>query len=389
MFVWRLIEVLETAAWVPTQVDRALLYFTHNQNCDNSHPDYLYNDVMSAYVDDCFAGYSEIRSTPTPWETLKTVFQFEDPAVPDKHVGQMFNWHEVQFGDDFRIVDVDMQPYATCILETYAEHFPDAKETIANRPITIDLRHEDRSLFTTTPSDLPIIQTLVGMILWLARCGRFDLHFPASQFAGRIKTWSHTCWDQMDFCISYIRKTSHLVLRLKVHVLDTPRDLRLTAHFDADFSGCKAYSCCHIALTSDRGTHIPVHFLSKRQSLAVDGTPAAEYIAGQLCVRESFEVMQLLGDLLPEQVVHIFGDNQSCLSVFKSGVSQKLSHLSVPLRSRINYVRDMIHQGYVVAKQVPSGDNKGDLGTKVHGAVDLIRLRSLCGIIDPTIVDSS
>ena len=115
---------------------------------------------------------------------------------------------------------------------------------------------------------------------------------------------------------------SSLDYKLKGHIGDCSKDLKITLFSDADFAGCldtaKSTSGVLIALTGPN-SFFPLNAISKKQPCVSHSTPEAEIVAADLAIRtEGLPALQLWDMVLERPTKLVFQeDNQATIQILK------------------------------------------------------------------------
>ena len=235
--------------------------------------------------------------------------------------------------------------------------------------------------------DTKAVCKMIGMLLWISRCGRPDIAFALSRLGTRVSRWTNRCWDQLDRVVGYLANSSggdghreDIVLEMRMHVEDTYADLRSVVHTDADLSTPRSQSGMYYVLESVRGSLVPVHWTSKKQSIEADSTGSSELIAAHTGLRECLMVHDALK---PDgEPLLLLTDNSVVVRVSRRGSSSALDYLAKrPLAIRLSLLRDMRDYGIVEVEHVETEKNRADIFTKQMDRLKFQNLRSLLGMV--------
>ena len=106
-----------------------------------------------------------------------------------------------------------------------------------------------------------------------------------------------------------------------------------------------------------------ISWLSKRQSITATSTCEAEYVAASQCTRHVAWLRALLDGLGYRQDIAtvIFCDNQSAIALSKDfQFHSRSKHIDV----QHHFIRDLVNNGSIEIRYVPSTENIADLLTK-------------------------
>ena len=239
LFIESWIEQMKACEWHQNVADCAILF-------RDSDKEEEVQDVFAAYVDDAIATCKEKEDgaeeniKETPWEQLRRRFTFEDPHVLDVYLGVFCRQYETE---NRRVCELDMEPYCKLIIAEFDRTTGDQFQWQADVPILQDIYRPSNE--PTGPLDpayysqakikaatqimrmltLHDVQSLVGMLLWLCRCARFDIGYAVSSLASCIHKWSETASAELLQVISYLRKHRHEVLRMVYDKRDNVRGI--------------------------------------------------------------------------------------------------------------------------------------------------------------------
>ena len=347
--------------------------------------------LIAVYVDDmCAAGPDD--ELEYFWQELCSPESDEKPegAFGRFLVGKVepckeFLGMEVHYGmeGDFRTTTIDMSKYAAMIVESWKKLYEGKRLKQSWVPMTDGLREEPDELKPPSKD----VQKMIGMLLWISRCGRPEIAFCLSRLGTRVSRWTTKCQEQMDRCVGYLWNSSggkdakeNVVLRMKVHLLDKPEDLRSVVYTDADLSVPRSQSGMYYVLESVRGSLVPVHWTSKKQSIEADSTGSSELIAAHTGLRECLMVHDALK---PDgEPLLLLTDNSVVVRVSRRGSSSALDYLAKrPLAIRLSLLRDMRDYGIVEVEHVETEKNRADIFTKQMDRLKFQNLRSLLGMV--------
>ena len=136
---------------------------------------------------------------------------------------------------------------------------------------------------------------------------------------------------------------SSLDYKLKGHIGDCSKYLKITLFSDADFAGCldtaKSTSGVLIALTGPN-SFFPLNAISKKQSCVSHSTPEAEIVAADLAIRtEGLPALQLWDMVLERPTKLVFQeDNQAIIQILKTQKNPTLRHLNRTHRVNVSWL---------------------------------------------------
>uniref|UniRef100_A0AAV1TDT7 Polyprotein n=1 Tax=Peronospora matthiolae TaxID=2874970 RepID=A0AAV1TDT7_9STRA len=270
---------------------------------------------------------------------------------------------------------------AEAIGELLREHgLEDANPTKA--PIgadCYDVLPDDSALLTETKVQgaptIKMFQSLVGRLLWIARCTRPDIAFAVHKATRQTHQPRLHDMKLAKRIAQYLKGTRDYKFRMEpVKHLDVK--IQLEAYSDADFAAEKSD---RKSLTGGiiRLNGMPVGWTSKKQGGVSLSTVEAEFVAASEQARELLGIREMLNEIgkplaLP-MVLHV--DNQAALKQLAGEASSlKAKHIVV----RTKFVCDFARRGIIVSQYVRSEQQVADLLTK---ALDAVKLAALCEMI--------
>ena len=237
-------------------------------------------------------------------------------------------------------------------------------------------------------------QSIIGRLLWLARCSRPDLSESVSGLGSRVACWSEECEDQLRVLIGYLKSTSDAYLSMQWPVgCDDMSAVCFEAHTDSDYHAPRSQSGYTAVITStqDPRALLQLHWGSKRQPLTCDSTTTAEIVASHLavkgCVPVLLRVREYCALAVPKgvvlRVVELLFDNAAAL-IHTSRPIGKFELIAMAFRARLCWLRDLQSAGILEARKVDTKFNRADPGTKLpHGPAGLMHFCTLLGIVLP------
>ena len=225
------------------------------------------------------------------------------------------------------------------------------------------------------------------MLLWLARCGRPDLSYTLSRLGSRVSRWDEQMDAALAHCVGYLRRClerDNVTLQFRVHVDDKPSDLRYVLYTDSNLDVPRSQSGFTYNVESARGTHCPVHWGSRKQSVCCDSVAAAELVASHLGIREVLMLHEGLCSCLGNAgiVLDVCVDNSTVVRVARKGTSANLDWVeSRVLRLRLCFLRDLVELGALRVSHVATDLNKADIHTKRFDRLSWLRVLGSTGLL--------
>ncbi|GMG17047.1 unnamed protein product [Phytophthora fragariaefolia] len=208
-------------------------------------------------------------------------------------------------------------------------------------------------------------QSLVGSLLWIARCTRPDIAFAVHKATRRTHAPTVADWKLAKRVLRYLAGTRSLKLRIKGYGgVDLPLDV--VGYSDADYAGDKVgrKSTTEGLITVDG---MVVSWICRKQGGVSLSTMEAEYIAASVVAQELLRVRELLGEMkVPQKVpMKLCVDNQAALKQLEGEQSSgKAKHIDV----RIKFVVDYVRRGVLRAEYLETKEMPADVLTKAVNA---------------------
>ena len=255
--------------------------------------------VLCGYVDDlCAAGPQ--AELDRMWSEVRARFPIGKVEPCEEFLGI----HVSRYKDgDFRCASIDLNEYAKTIVDTYRELFSSADWSESKRANF--QFHKETPLpewSHISPEQCPVtvpdqkVQKIIGMSLWLSRCGRPEIAYALSRIGARVSHWDDQCTSALEHCVGYVRRCldrEEIKLEFKVRANDANTDFFSVCYADANLDVPRSQSGFIYGLRSDRGTWCPIHWGSRKQSICCDSVAASELVAAHLAVREIFMIHEL------------------------------------------------------------------------------------------------
>lgn len=267
LFINALIGHMVLGGWVQSSLNRACLSKG--------------NSRMAVYVDDVTGCGDEMEEG---WRWLERRFEHTGVERVEAIVGIQV---EQSVCDVWRTISFNTEMYILMLVGVYRETFG-INPVSARSPQTFDLRKLSDDIPATEAVLLRKVQKIVGMLLWVCRVGRFDCLFVTSQLSSRMSKWCDQAQLQLTRCVSYLWNTrdKRLVYRVR---RKRAGPVVVATYTDSDLRKPRCQSGVVVTL-SDGESRVVVDAWSRKQSIGVDNTPAAEFLAAHGGVRDSIPV---------------------------------------------------------------------------------------------------
>lgn len=225
------------------------------------------------------------------------------------------------------------------------------------------------------PKGVKEFQTLLGSVLWVARCSRPDV-MQAVSFLGRFNSRpTHSAQETLKHLTKYLLGTKERGIYYPGGYIDDGV-ANLVTYSDSDHAGDRT------SRKSTGGFIIllngsPIVWSSRLQKQVSISTMDAEYIALSEAAKETLWIRRVLDTmgLTIKGPTPTFVDNQSVISIATKGVGTGKTKRSKYLDIRLHFVREQVVNGTISVHYVATNDNIADIFTKPLPAP---RIRALC-----------
>jgi hypothetical protein len=227
---------------------------------------------------------------------------------------------------------------------------------------------------TVTVSDF---QSLVGSLLWLARCTRPDIAFAVHKATRRTHSPTMDDWKLAKRILRYLAGTRELRLSMR-GTADSDDPLEVVAYSDADFAADKEdRKSVTGGLVTVGG--MPVAWVCRKQGGVSLSTMEAEYTVASVMAQELLGVRELMNELGVALVVpmHLRVDNQAALKQLDGEkASSKAKHIDTRIKFVVHFTRTgILRPEYCEGKTMPA-----HVLTKAMPAPRLQELRRIVGL---------
>ncbi len=124
-----------------------------------------------------------------------------------------------------------------------------------------------------------------------------------------------------------------------------------------------------MALTSERGSYVPLAWTCRRQTCVSTSTPEAETISLMNCLKGlTLPAMSLLRNVFDDDVIkaRIFEDNSACEIIAKKGTSPALAHMPRTHRISVSWIAELLRHNEVDVATCPTAEMIADIMTKSY-----------------------
>ncbi|POM72016.1 Integrase catalytic core protein [Phytophthora palmivora] len=327
--------------------------------------------VVGVYVDDLLV-------TGTRQGEVDNFFgELSDLAVKDLGVASKFLGMRVEYTQENGYY-LDQEAGISELLREFGMEHANGVRT----PIGAEWNEVDVSeLLPTSGGEgvvtVPRFQSLVGSLLWIARCTRPDVAFAVHKATRKAHSPSMADWKLAKRVVRYLAGTKRLRLQMKGN-RGSEEALEMVAYSDADFAADKKdrKSVTGGLVTLDG---MPVSWICKKQGGVSLSTMEAEYTAASVLGAELLGIWELLKELgvKSELPMPLRVDNQAALKQLDGETtSGEAKHIDV----RIKFIGCYTRLGVLKPEYLASECMPADLMTKALDAPRLADLREQLGM---------
>ena len=329
--------------------------------------------VVGVYVDDLLTTGTSVEAVERLFESLSSL-SIKDLGRVSKFLGMRVNL------DDTGKYTLDQEEAIADLLRTngLAEANP-TRAPIGND--CYDIPPDDVELLgSTSVGTGPTVrsfQSLVGSLLWIARCTRPDIAFAVHKATRQTHAPRVIDWKLAKRIARYLKGTASLKITMSPGQ-EQYQGLELEAFSDADFAGDKGE---RKSMTGGvlRLNGMTVSWGARKQCGFSLSTMEAEFVAASEMARDLLGLRELLREIgmSPALPMKLYVENQAAISqISGEASSMKAKHIDV----RFKYLCDFSRRGVIAAHYLRSEVMLADLMTKTHDAAKLTRLRVLMRI---------
>ncbi|KAM2111914.1 hypothetical protein ACFX1R_014482 [Malus domestica] len=240
--------------------------------------------------------------------------------------------------------------------------------------------HLPKSMEPKTPEEIQQMSCIpyasaIGSLMYAMICTRPDIAYAVSITSRYQSNPGSEHWGAVKTVLNYLRRTKDMFL-----VYGGASELRVEGYTDADFQSDvddKSSNSGYV-FTLNGGA---VSWKSKKQSVIVDSTTEAEYVAAAEAGKEAFWMKKFITELgvVPTitSPVTLYCDNSGAIAQAKEPrAHQKNKHID----RRFNIIRRYVAEGKINILKVASADNVADPLTKPMSQIQLDRHMEKMGI---------
>ena len=174
----------------------------------------------------------------------------------------------------------------------------------------------------------PGVRELIGSLLFLSRCTRFDISLVIARLARFVTRWCEWAPKDIRHMLGFVARTAEWSLIMK-SADDDWEALRLSTFCDASFS-TRCFGGYRVKLTGSRGSSFLIEWASCLQGPQSTSSTESESIEWRRAAKATLRVKGALGACRLRPVpCDSYVDNDSLRIAVSRGSSAKLRHLRV------------------------------------------------------------
>lgn len=174
-------------------------------------------------------------------------------------------------------------------------------------------------------------QSLVGSLLYIARCVRFDISFGVNLLSRYSNKHNVKLWRLLKGILRYLKGTKDLKLKYKFHDMNNGKVL--SDWCDASFANTPTRKSTYGYLIMWNDSLISWN--SSVLKSVVTSTTEAEYMAATISMKQCLFVKNFIEEILGHNIeINLYTDNQPCIGWLTNSNSQhrKVKHIDVNYR---------------------------------------------------------
>ncbi|GMF45370.1 unnamed protein product [Phytophthora fragariaefolia] len=247
--------------------------------------------VVGVYVDDLLVTGTQRHAVDVFFEELKSL-EIKDLGCAHKFLGMRIEYSENGGYDLDQEVTIDglLQTYG--LTKAHGVRVPISEDWNEIQDASTELLPADGGEGTAT---VKTFQSLVGSLLWIARCTRPDIAFAVHKVTRRTHAPTIADWKLAKRVLRYLAGTRSLKLRMTGNG-GVGQPLDVAGYSDADYAADKADR-----KSTTGGLVIVdgmiVSWICRKQGGVSLSTMETEYTAASVVVQELLGVRELLGEL--------------------------------------------------------------------------------------------
>jgi hypothetical protein len=309
---------------------------------------------LLVYVDDILCATEGLKDSEWVYSKLSQRFDTKNLGQATKLLGIRITRNRKT-----REIYLDQEQYLLGVLNKFG------MEAVKYRKRGTPMRNYE-NLEPTQPDeehhDANEYQQVVGSLMYAMVHTRPDIAFALGKLSQYMQDPSERHWTYLKALMRYVR--SSLMLRLR---FGPGKDMDLAVYTDADWAGQKSDR-----KSTSGGVAMlyggPVCWLSKVQRSVATSSTESEYIAQSTNAKTTQWLAQILRDIgclesigEDSKTVQMLADNQGAIALAKNPhLHERSRHIDICY----HYVRDLVQQGRVKIKYIPTAEMVADGFTK-------------------------
>ena len=360
--------------------------------------------LICAYVDDVAAAgpAAEVKQL---WKDMGTKWDLRESEDCSEFLGIQVSRKAVAGGFE---VHLSMADYVGGILKTLKSDFPEAVLIKKYTPMT-----ESHDSYLAKQHEREAVKPqhrcmkIVGQLIWLARCVRFDVSYAVSKLASGISRWGEEHTNTLAHLCGYLMGSADLSLTFRPR--DPNRELLLQICPDASWQAPRSQSgSCLVLGHVEPGRIVDGKFAlwtdeeildgqqpfevlallegsSNRQSLSADSSAASELISAHTAIRTTLPMALGLRETWNiTSKINLREDNKALWEVARSGKTKGLGWLETkPICIRACCLFDLVQLDVLICTYVRTHNQLGDGFTKALDRTKLEIARLALGLTLP------
>jgi hypothetical protein len=223
-----------------------------------------------------------------------------------------------------------------------------------------------------------------GSLQFLSDRTRADICRSASMLAEYNTKPTMKCWSSLMHVLKYLKGTRTKGIQFYSRK-SRYSSLVPIGYTDSDWGGPLTPARRSVSGNVFMMAGGPIAWRSQRQTCVATSSNEAEYIAASEAARSAVWIRNLINDMGLDGVLNdekappmtLYMDNKGAIDLTTAlGATKRSKHIDI----RYHYVRDMVNQGVISIRQVPSAEMAADGFTKVLDVVRHTRFLDLIGL---------
>ena len=226
-----------------------------------------------------------------------------------------------------------------------------------------------------------LFRTCVGSLAYFA-LDRDDVQYEVNMLAQDLAAPTASSMKRLKRLVRYLSGTMDMAVVMRRPFNTKPGVATLNVYSDSDWAGDtltrRSQSSVHIEVDG-----CPLHGASRRQNATATSSAEAEYYAACAALSEAIHIREVLVFFGYEVVMRLLMDSSAARGICRREGVGRVKHLE----TKCLWVQQYVKKKIVKVSDVPTADNKADLGTKTLSAARLEHLRRICGLMRHSVAD--